>query len=322
MKRLTTEDSLKPLVAQFVPIKIDVKSDEYRDWSREHKPSRNAIPQMFIVQADGEELFNQVGGLPAETLEKVLTGALSKSGVTLSDVESEQVQKAVAVATKQIENEDLFAAMKTVMSVPGSTDDSIRCFAEPVIQLRELVAQLTESSNARISAVMEKAKSRWPDKPSEQVAVAEEFVQLVDGIKKFKPTEAARKKLESVVRKNLELKRMVRDLRSVKSLIKSKASSRELRLQELAARYPDTPIDKQVAEVLESEGIKTNWRRLSVSEFRKWQSKNGNYSIDAMALIVSDDEVRLENKNGQMVTVEVTNLSDSDQAWLKSNIKQ
>ena len=76
MKRLTTESSLKPLVAQFVPIKIDVASDDYKIWRRDHKPEKGAIPQMYIIRADGEELYNKVGGLPADQLQQVLSSAL------------------------------------------------------------------------------------------------------------------------------------------------------------------------------------------------------------------------------------------------------
>ena len=72
MKTLTTEAKLKPLVAQFVPLKLDVKSNDYKVWRRDHKPPKNAIPQVYIVRADGEELYNNVGGLSAEKLQPLL----------------------------------------------------------------------------------------------------------------------------------------------------------------------------------------------------------------------------------------------------------
>ena len=44
----------------------------------------NGIPQLYVVRADGEQLYGGAGSLPGEALPQMLRAAVSRSGRTFS----------------------------------------------------------------------------------------------------------------------------------------------------------------------------------------------------------------------------------------------
>ena len=52
------------------------------------------------------------------------------------------------------------------------------------------------------------------------------------------------------------------------------------------------------------------------ASFRTWKSTNGNHSVEARAASYANGSVTLEMRDGKKVKVELTKLSDADQAYL------
>lgn len=99
MKRLNTEERLQPLIAEFVPLKLDVSSRDFKTWEKFFPRERSAVPALYIVTPEGEQLYGKLGSLPTEKLEKVLVDTLTKAG----RLPSEQQWKELDEATRRIE---------------------------------------------------------------------------------------------------------------------------------------------------------------------------------------------------------------------------
>ena len=80
LNTLNTEESLRPFLTQFVPLKISTESDDYQRWKKFFPPKRAAIPALYIVSAQGEQLYGAVGALPEQSLKKVMLDSLEKAG--------------------------------------------------------------------------------------------------------------------------------------------------------------------------------------------------------------------------------------------------
>jgi hypothetical protein len=328
MKRLTTESQLKPLIAQFVPIKIDVKSKEYQAWARKHKPPKNAIPQMFIVRADGEELFNQVGGLPTDKLATIMTGALEKSGVGLNEQQVAEINSVIEKSKTQIEQFEYAAAIKTINKIPGAMDESVACYAQPVIELRKVVTTIKENGDKLIQTCLDRLAESDNLDFGKKLLLTENILRVKDGFKSFKPCSAGYRELALQANRNGEIKTLMSDLSNIERLGKSKSAAGKQTLQDLAEKYKGTRLVSRIETALAS--IKTTtgsrggatWRSLVSMSAREWSSKSGKFKVIAKPVAISKDAVKLEREDGDVVSVKLTDLSTADNAWVEENLRQ
>ena len=96
---------MTPLSVQFVPIKIDVATDAYKDWSSlfPHEGGK-AIPVVYIIRADGEKQYAKTGGLGTAALTDLLNSNLATAGTILNQSQVEQlvgVQEKLARSIKR-----------------------------------------------------------------------------------------------------------------------------------------------------------------------------------------------------------------------------
>ena len=110
LKRLNTDQKIAPIVAQFVPIKLDVDTEEYRIWRRDHASEGDSIPKLFVVRGDGETLYGKSGSLKGDALPNMLIRALERSGQILS---AKNVQALTAAS-------DRFEALKDAGDIAGA----------------------------------------------------------------------------------------------------------------------------------------------------------------------------------------------------------
>ena len=321
MKRFSTEASLKPLVAQFVPIKLDVASDDYKIWRRDHKPEKGAIPQMYIVRADGEELFNKVGGLPTEQLETVLSQSLKNAGYILSDGEAAKVQATVTETSKLIESGDLSAAVKAISQMRGATDTSVVCFAKPVIELRSNVKTLVEKAGQEIDTVIEDVTAFDSSNRETSIRLAGRIADLNQSWSQFKPVSRQIISLNRAAKKDRELASVVADVKKFRSLKNARTAS-VTKLSELASKYENTSLGREIAVVLSNAkkiGPSGSTTGFAKAEVRTWTSKGGSFSIDAKPISIAANKIKLETTNGKVIDVRIASLSQDDQDWIKDN---
>ncbi len=335
MERLTTDAKLKPLVAQFVPIKIDVASPDYQLWTREHTPERGAIPQMFIVRADGHELYNRVGALPADDLVELLSTSLGQSGIAISELDAQAVVTANATVRDHLANEDSLGAAQVIVKIPNAFDDAIPCFAIPVVELRESVAEVRQLLESELSKISSSINEFSESNLQEQIACVERFQRLTTDLKRFKPLNKALADLRSSATRQTGFQALLADLSSLQRMEASKSVQRTEKLDALAAQYANTALAPRIEAVLvrsrlsaslpknqPEESIASSeellWKSVADQVEREWTSTSGKYKIMATLLASSAKSIRLRTTEGNDITVAIDQLSAADIRWLES----
>ncbi|HMO12733.1 MAG TPA: SHD1 domain-containing protein [Pirellulaceae bacterium] len=323
-ERLSSDAKLKALLTQFVYLKIDVSTPDYSLWIAEHKPERGAIPQVYIVRADGHEIYNQVGAPETPALIKLMADALAESGIKLSENEAKQVTSANELAMSHLQQGDHLGALVALSKIPNAFRDEIVCYASPVIKMREQIGVASEGIHAKIDGMTQLIGDFANLDLSQQIEVVEDYQQLVKHLKQVKPLARALAKLRNVANKQVHMKILHDDLTSLKqSQISSKPLPAE-KLDELVARYENTSLWPQVeallqkAQSMSATAESTGTPSLVESEMRVWTSANGKFTVRARLVAVSDDEVQLVKQDGDQVSVPLNKLSELDLAWLKS----
>jgi len=155
LNRLGTDKKIAPFAAQFVPVKLDVNSSEFRSWESDLKKTNNnkAVPYVFVVRSDGETLYGGGGSLPGDKLGMMLASTLQNSGRVLSAKEIDTLGTVVERYESSIEAGDIAGAVKALnktgrVGVPGQIASYARA-ASKVNQLAdtaatEVVAKLQE----------------------------------------------------------------------------------------------------------------------------------------------------------------------------------
>ena len=139
-------------MAQFVPVKLDVSSPEYRQWSADHKSEGNSIPKLFIVRADGETLYGKSGSLTGEKLPAMLMTALRHSGKILTPRDAKLLTDSMTRFDEFKEQGDLPRAIKALSRVkkigmPGK----IESYASLAAKLNELANELTQTVAVKLA---------------------------------------------------------------------------------------------------------------------------------------------------------------------------
>ena len=328
MKRLTTENSLKPLVAQFVPIKIDVASDEYKIWRREHRPEKGAIPQMYIVRADGKELYNKVGGLPTKALQSILGKALQSAGATLNQKETELVEATLHQAERQLQQKDAIAAAETLSGVPNVFDASIECYAKPVLRLREVATQVEQAGKQEsefLASWMKRlaqstSKNDATELAEQRIQFAKRYEKSRKGFAKVKPLAPAWRQLDRAIRQNASIHQVVQDVRQIQKLLASR-NARYQALSDYFEKYQNTSLSRSLKNAMsvasETTRKPAGWKAIKGQSTREWTSKGGGYRIRATIVALSSELVRLKDESGETIEVQISQLSTADQSWLK-----
>ncbi len=199
LKRLNEDRDIAPIVAQFVPVKLDVDSDEYRQWRREHPAEGNSIPKLFVVRADGETLYGRSGSLSGDALPEMLIAALENSGRILSAAE---VEKIVAAADRfeELQNEgDVSAAIKSLSKIKRiGVAGQIASYAAPASRLNGLVNKMASEVVTKLETLGAELES---GEPQENLQLILTFLQLsrdYSGLGLIKPELTAfRKRMTS-----------------------------------------------------------------------------------------------------------------------------
>ncbi|MFK7767927.1 MAG: hypothetical protein AB8B55_11955 [Mariniblastus sp.] len=133
-----------------MPVKLDVSSPEYRQWSADHKSEGNSIPKLFVVRADGETLYGKSGSLSGDALPSMLASALRHSGKILTPRDATTLTDAIAKFKELKESGDIPRAVKALnrvskIGLPGKIESYAASASEVNTLANELVATVTDS---------------------------------------------------------------------------------------------------------------------------------------------------------------------------------
>ncbi len=139
--------ALRPLVAQFVPLLIDTASDDYREWSQKYRGEGDTIPKVFVIRADGEQLYGESASPSGTELRAFLERHLALAGRPLSEAELARVAETMEKVLARHEAGDIAEAVALLKPLLGSGSYARDCVAADELG-EELVAKATDKMEA------------------------------------------------------------------------------------------------------------------------------------------------------------------------------
>lgn len=227
MNRLNTDKSIAPLVAQFVPIKLDTASKEYSRWRQDHKYEGRTIPILFIVRADGETLYGKSGSLQGDDLPKMLTRALEHSGRILNAKEATTLSKAVTSFEEHKSAGDLPKAIKALngvgrIGVPGQ----IASFATPASKVNEVAISTAKGVVENLQTIRETLDSGEKDAQLDAILDSMKLKSDFGALKILKPELA---KFQKELGKKKDLSQLVRESKVIHTAKSATSKSQKVR---------------------------------------------------------------------------------------------
>ena len=325
MERLNTDRSLAPLVAQFVPLKMETDGDKWGAWAGKYSHEGNGIPIIYVVRADGTKLYGKSGGL-GDQLPQFLALQLSSAGKILSSAQLAQVQSAVDDAKQALEAGDKFTAIKRLDSLKKlGTTGQLGSFAAPALAADELVAQLTEEGKSALSAAKEQLAGEDKFAGIMAVLTANRIYGSLPALKKELGAAERELSKDAALRELLPQAQAIDKALSQISTKGGKQAAAEA-LARVVARFPDTPAAAAAQAKIAELGVEVAAASPAAEagsdsdsgQFRIWTDVTGKFRIEAELVEVTETEVKLRRKdNGKTVSVARDKLSDEDQKFLE-----
>ena len=151
---MATDRSLTGLVAQFVPLKINTSSPDWRKINSKYPTPGNTIPVVYIIRADGKKIFAERNSLPGDRLPFVLRGSLQNAGGILSDVQAQSVIKAVAVARASLASADVHSAVQAIRPLAKlGTLGNLQSYAKPIQDANTIVGDISKQAGIDLKEI-------------------------------------------------------------------------------------------------------------------------------------------------------------------------
>lgn len=339
LKRLETDRSLAAFAGQFVPLRINSSgSPEWTAWSKRYRHEGKTIPILYVVRADGKQLYGRSGMLSGSALPTMLLATLNQSGRRFSDEEVRLLETLVPKAKEAYEQGRsaqaalTFAQLKK-LGKPGE----LNSFATAGVDADELAKKIIEETTEKISA----AEQSLQDSESAFKSLAY-LAEVKDAYGAFGDLPAAATRALKSIKGDKELQTMLAQAESLQrarryamaesAAVKRKAPSA---YERLIQRYPDTEAAKVAADELkalsetpaattakkpsnDTKEPTTDNKKKPAESYRQWSDVSGRFKVTAKLVAVKEGEIILENKAGKRIPVPLKRLSAADRKYVLS----
>ena len=191
LHRLENEQSLARYAGWFIPLKIETKGDEWSQWATRFRHEGNGIPIVFVVRADGEQLYGKTGSLPGAELYQMIESVLARSGRILNDKQLQSIEKVLGKANDALEKGDIVTAVKQVSWLRKFGElGSLGSYAEAAVEADKLVQELLERGRIALTQVKEQLSD------SETALVG--AITFVDTAKEYRPLTSLTKDIHEI----------------------------------------------------------------------------------------------------------------------------
>jgi tetratricopeptide (TPR) repeat protein len=244
-RRLSSEAALQPLLAEFVPLQLNIDAAPGQEWAQKFPVSGNTLPFIYIIRADGEKLYAESGTPEGPALPQLLSSTRQQAGTEMTAKQAEKLKTALAAANQAMADGNTAAAVAAI--VPAAVKGS---FAQPAVDAAKLIETLTEQGKAAITAAEGKLAS-------EETAL-EGAVELVEVMRVYKKlpdvfkaaNEAKRSHKEAAVKLAFTQAAMIDKGRALEA---QKQTPRAIEAYKaVAKKYPDTPAAEFVQERIDA----------------------------------------------------------------------
>ncbi len=339
LKRLETDRSLARFAGQFVPLKIVTSNNpDWAKWSRKYPVDGNGIPRLYVVRADGEKLFGAVGSLPGDKLPQMMTAALQMSGRQFNEVEATALKSAGEKAKSELSNNNPLAAAHALASISSlGAPDELGSFARTAV----LAGEAFEELQKQLESQVDDAQSKLSASGDQETLTA--LVKIAEAENAYSLFPKLRKSAGGLTREIKKEKPLADLYTQASGLVKARAlvysPKRNVKLRASSAfaslirRYPGTEVETLARKDLEEIDpdaaiLSADTPSMTVSPnaskpttFRTWTSKSGTFETEAMYLQQKSGKVQLQLRNGRKIVASIDQLSESDQAYLRTRIQ-
>jgi hypothetical protein len=156
--RLNTDRSIQPLVAQFVPLKVETEGEPWNKWCSKYRFEGQATPIIWIVRSDGQQMFGKAGGIPENELPRFMMQQLTQAGKMFSEQQLAQVSEAVDAIKKAEEGGDVAVAVRRASGLQKlGTPGALGSYAKIALEADGLIKKLTDRAKSELT----EAKKRF-----------------------------------------------------------------------------------------------------------------------------------------------------------------
>lgn len=326
-----------------MPLKLVTDgSEEWANWKSKYKYEGKTIPILFVIRADGEQLYGQSGSLRGDALPQMLADTLGQAGRSINEQEYEFLASRIQATESALGKTDQADAFLTAarelspLAKNGGTLGSLGSFAEPAIKADELAGEIAKLAGERIRQL-----ATILDDPSadavQNLAMLYEIELTMNGWLPIKSQLADL--MPGLVRQE-----SLRQLHQPAKLIaraRSLAVSDKLRDRKQAGRmYADLQLkfanhdnDDIVATIqadldrwqeagvftekdVQVTGDDTSKPAARAESYRRWSDTTGTFTIRAKLIGLDDREVTLRKPDGSTLQVPLEKLSEADRKYL------
>ncbi len=161
LARLKTDKSLDRYMELFIPLKIRVQTKEWNKWAGRFQYQAGERPILYVVRADGKQLYGKAGPHRGNELTQMLELVLGQAGTIYDDQQISVITEAVAGAKQALKEGDTAAAVRKLaviqkFGMPGS----LGSYARPAVACDELVKKLLEQAFDELTNAAEQLRVR------------------------------------------------------------------------------------------------------------------------------------------------------------------
>ena len=313
---------------QFVPLKLTTDGNpEWSTWARQYPLNENGIPRLYVIRADGEQLYAGVGALSGDKLPQMLYATLQRAGRSFNETDTALLATVVKEAEEAISREDHAKAAFSLsrlakLGPPGS----LKSYAAPALRADEIAKSLVASSESMIEDAISNLAD---DDPETMFAGA---LALADAEWRYGGFANVKATVNSCIKKAKRDKKAATMFAQAEGLVRARrlaASDREsVRRQASQAyetvirRFPKTPADKiartELAEISPNSRILHEDMPVPAAQLRVWTDSTGRYSIKATLIKHEGTRVTLRKENGEEIELPANKLSKEDIEFLST----
>lgn len=327
LNRLQTDQSLARYAGWFIPLKIETNGEEWRKWAAQYRHEGSSIPIVFVVRADGKQLYARSGSLPGQELPLMLEQVLSQAGTIYNEQQLQVVKSSLDRSQELLAAGDTAGAVREFSKVSKlGALGQLGSYAQTAVQADSFAQKLVEQGRSALTEANEKLGQ--DDTRLEGALVLAETKRIYSALPPLKSDIVA---AASAARTNPELRdtlKLAEQLDEARDLLQKPAGQRRAvtALNRIITENPGTPAAKLAGDWLQAENLTAP---AVAKVFRSWTSDRGT-TVEAVLVdfgygdpaAKKDPFVVLEKRDGQRVTVPWARLSVESQELAKGDVKR